>query len=383
VGTFSGETAADNRFVTLESDAVYGDRLPDMSIGRFPVNTPAEAQAMVDKVIAYETATCNPMPTDVIFAADDEDGQLFWDYSDDVADGYADAPTNSVKYLPTSYTAIKKYLGRDCNYSSDGNATSGEECRQQLVDKLNNDGALLVSYVGHATKNFWAVEQIWNEAAVDLLTNTNGCDLPVIINLGCDEGYFHDPQDSAVSEWGVRKAGSGAVATISPTYYGLPNGHDFLEKGFFLAVFNDEVKELGIALTKAKQHALDNGFVTEPDGYLLMGDPATKFKSLSAAPLGMMNSSIAPVTTTTQLNWADVAGAVRYDVFRSTDEPYFIPVDPVYASDVASPWQDPAANAIGDPTENHYYIVRAQDDDGHTSYGIRHGEFDFALVPGQ
>ena len=383
VGDVTGETASENRFVTLESDATYGDLLPDMNLGRFPVNTTDEAQAMVDKVIGYETASCDPTPTDVVFSADDEDGNLYWDLSDGVADGYADPPDNTIKYLPDSYTAVKKYLGKDCDYASDGNATSGDECRQQLIDKLNDTGALLVSYVGHATKNYWAVEQVWNEAAIDQLTNTNACELPVMINLGCDEGYFHDPQDSAVSERGVRKADVGPVASISPTYYGFPYGHDAFEKGFFLAVFNDGVKELGAALTRAKQHAMDEGYSTEPDGYILLGDPATKFKSSSDAPLGQLNSTIAETGGSVQLSWNDVTGATHYDVYRSVDVPYFTPADPVYAADVTSPWQDTDPSAIGDPAQNHYYIVRARDDGGHTSDGTRHGEFDFALVPGQ
>ncbi len=380
VGETTGETAAENRFVTIEDDPTYGDKLPDMHLGRFPVNTPEEAQAMVDKTIAYENAACDPMPTDVLFTADDEDGNLYWELSDGVADGYADPPTNTIKYLPDPYVAVKKYLGKDCNYAADGDATSGDECRQQIIDKLNDTGALLVSYVGHSTKDYWAVEQIWNESAVDQLTNTNACELPVMINLGCDEGYFHNPTDSAVSEYGVRKASVGPVASVSPTYYGYPYGHDSLEKGFFLAVFNDGVQQVGRALTMAKQHAMDDGYTTEPDGYLVLGDPAMKIKTTT--PLGPVTSSIAAANGSVQLSWDSVDGAAQYDIYRAVDDPYFTPVDPPYASDVTSPWQDPDPNALGDPAQNYYYVVRARDGNGNTSDGPHQGEFDFALVPG-
>ncbi len=382
VGETTGETDSDNQFVALEDDPTYGDALPDMNLGRFPVNTAAEAQAMVDKTIAYENASCDPMPTDVLFTADDEDGNLYWDLSDGVADGYEDPPTNTVKYLPDPYVPVKKYLGKDCNYAADGDATSGDECRQQIIDKLNDTGALLVSYTGHSTKDYWAVEQIWNEAAVDELTNSNACELPVTINLGCDEGYFHNPTDSAVSEYGVRKTSVGPVASISPTYYGYPYGHDALEKGFFLAVFTDGIQELGKALTQAKQHAMDEGYTTEPYGYLLMGDPALKIKTGGASPLGQVNSAITDASGSVQLSWNDVSGATQYDVYRAIDVPYFTPADPPYAADVTSPWQDPDANALGDPAQNYYYIIRARDGNGNTSDGPHQGEFDFALVPG-
>jgi hypothetical protein len=381
VGSTTGETDSDNRFVTLVNDSTYGDKLPDMHIGRFPVNTTDEAQAMVDKTIAYENATCDPMPLDVLFVADDEDGNLYWDLSDGIADGYADPPDNTIKYLPDPYVPVKKYLGKDCNYAADGNAISGDECRQQIIDKLNTTGALLVSYVGHSTKDYWAVEQVWNESAVDQLTNSNACELPVMINLGCDEGYFHNPTDSAVSEYDVRKASVGAVASISPTYYGYPYGHDAFEKGFFLAVFHDGIQELGIALTKAKQHAMDEGYNTEPDGYLLMGDPAMKIKTTQST-LGEVDSSIALVLGSVQLSWNTVEGASQIDIYRSTDAPYFTPSGTPYASDVSAPWQDPDPNAIGDPAHNYFYVVRASDASGNTSDGPHHGEFDFALVPG-
>jgi hypothetical protein len=381
VGDTTGETASENRFVALESDATYGERLPDMNLGRFPVNTSAEAQAMVDKIIAYETATCDPMPTDVLFVADDEDGNLYWDLSDGIADGYADEPDNTIKYLPAPYTAVKKYLGKDCDYAADGNATSGAECRQQIIDKLNDTGALLMSYVGHSTKDYWAVEQVWNESAVDQLTNTDACELPVMINLGCDEGYFHNPTNPAVSEVGVRKANVGPVASISPTYYGYPHGHDALEKGFFLATFNDGVQEVGKALTLAKQRAMDEGYTTEPDGYMLMGDPAMKIKT-GPSPLGQVDSGISKSNGTVQLSWTAVEGATQYDIYRAINDPYFTPADPAYATDVTSPWQDPDANAIGEVSQNRYYVVRARDGNSATSDGPRHGEFDFALIPG-
>ena len=37
---------------------VGNDLMPDMNIGRLPVNTLAEATTMVDKIIAYEETQC-------------------------------------------------------------------------------------------------------------------------------------------------------------------------------------------------------------------------------------------------------------------------------------------------------------------------------------
>ena len=382
VGRFTGETAADNRFVTIEDDPVYGDLLPDINLGRLPVNTAAEAQAIVDKIIGYDNATCNPMPTDVTFVADDEEGGIFWNYSDGVADGYEDPPTNTIKYLPAPYTSTKIYLANTCNYDASGDASSADECRQELVDHLNNTGSLLVSYVGHSAIDRWAVETMWNSQTVDQLTNTNFCQLPVMITMGCNEGDFHDALETAVSEYAVRMTGTGPVASISPTYFGFSPGHDIFEKGFFLAVFNNNTPELGAAMKAGKQKALDTNHMTEADGYLLMGDPAMKLKTTTSG-LGQPQSIITKTSNVLEIGWLPVSGATHYDIYRTSNTPYFTPADPAYAQNVTSPWQDPDPNSIGDTANNYFYIVRAKDDSGNFSDGPRHGEFDFPLTPGQ
>lgn len=57
VDPWIGETSADNRYVTLEGD----DTFPDLSIGRLPVNSAAEAAVVVAKTLQYEQS---PAPGD-------------------------------------------------------------------------------------------------------------------------------------------------------------------------------------------------------------------------------------------------------------------------------------------------------------------------------
>ncbi|MFO7893881.1 MAG: C25 family cysteine peptidase, partial [Longimicrobiales bacterium] len=65
-----GETAADNRYVTLVGD----DVVPDMMLGRLAVNTAAEASAFVDKIVAYEQAPPGDWQQQVLAVADNADG---------------------------------------------------------------------------------------------------------------------------------------------------------------------------------------------------------------------------------------------------------------------------------------------------------------------
>ena len=111
-----GETAADNRFVTL----VGNDLMPDMHIGRLPVNTTAEAKAMVDKIVAYEDdCQCQPggWNQNLLFLTDDLEGGGgdFYGYSDKLL--YTDYPTNAIRspLIPPQYTFSRHYLGQTCD----------------------------------------------------------------------------------------------------------------------------------------------------------------------------------------------------------------------------------------------------------------------------
>src|SRR5439155_23833304 len=51
---------------------VSGDGLPDLYLGRWPVHSVAETDAVAQKILNYETAASGqPWQTDVVFAADD------------------------------------------------------------------------------------------------------------------------------------------------------------------------------------------------------------------------------------------------------------------------------------------------------------------------
>ena len=123
--------------------------------------------------------------------------------------------------------------------------------------------------------------------------NTNAC-LPIMLPMTCYEGSFHEASKSTsiLAESATRAfdittgKGRGAIASFSPTGFGLVSGHDWLEEGVFLALFHDGVKTLGAATTSAKAHLLQN----DPGGsnkdlldtFLLIGDPALRVKVGSA-----------------------------------------------------------------------------------------------------
>ncbi len=178
-----GETAADNQFVTL----VGNDVLPDMSIGRFPVDTLPEAALMVSKTIKYEsTPPYNDWNLNVLFIADDGTGGGgdFFEFSNILADGYSTpVPVSTTKFLPLPYTSTKVYLGYNIN-NQPGTCFTAGDCQQDIIDGVNN-GALFTSYVGHAQTGNWATNP-WT-GIVSQFTNYER--LSIFLGMACSEGF--------------------------------------------------------------------------------------------------------------------------------------------------------------------------------------------------
>ncbi len=124
VDPFEGMAAADNRYVAYDPPPKRLNPLPFMHLGRLSANTLADASAMVDKIIAYETTPAHASwNTTTIFVADNADaGGLFPESSNLVATdpyylpGYAlttDTPTatNPISLTLAATATVKVDFG--------------------------------------------------------------------------------------------------------------------------------------------------------------------------------------------------------------------------------------------------------------------------------
>ncbi len=94
-----------------------------------------------------------------------------------------------------------------------------------------NSGALIVNYVGHGARHFWADEYLLHNDRAPMLSNTTK--LPFFVPMTCLEGYFIWPGYPALAETFVRLPTTGAIASWSPTGLGLATGHDYLHRGLY------------------------------------------------------------------------------------------------------------------------------------------------------
>jgi len=257
----AGETAADNRYVTLDG----GDALPDMLIGRLPVNTLAEAQTVVDKIVQYET---RPFPggwnSNVVFVADNPDT---------AGDFAAESAALAAAYIASPFTAWPIY------YPSP--TTPAESFHQDILSRWNS-GAGLILFNGHASDLQWAAERLFHRDDAPALSN--GPRLPVVAEMTCFTGSFHVPDYATLDETLLRHPDGGAVAVWGATGLGVATGHTHLANGFLASLYQQGQAGLGAAALAGKLNLAQSGNYPDLlDTYMLFGDPATQ-ADLTLAP---------------------------------------------------------------------------------------------------
>lgn len=264
VDPWAGETASDNRYVALEGE----DNLPDLLIGRLPVNTLAETQTVVEKIVGYESQAAPGTWANLsVFVADNPDpGGNFFALTDSLIHDRISSP----------------WLPRKMYYRPSSN-TPGE-VRADLLESWNA-GAGLIMYTGHASVHQWAVE---NFLHLDDVTGLgNAARLPVILEMTCFTGSFQSPGFSTLDEALLRHPQGGAVAAWGPTGLGVATGHDSLADGFLSILLEGAQAELGFAILSGKtnlavQHPYHADLI---DTFTLLGDPATRFVTPAALNL--------------------------------------------------------------------------------------------------
>lgn len=230
VDPWMGETAADNRYALLDGG---GDTLPDLLVGRLPVNTIAETQIVVDKIVGYETS---PYPGgwngNVVFVAGagDEAGD-FAAASQALASAYIHAP----------------FSARPIYYAPPTTTVTGT---QQAIRTDWNAGAGLLLYNGHSSVRQWDAARLFHRDDVAALCNAGR--LPVVLEMTCFTGLFHEASGTTLDESLLRAATGGAVAVWGATGLGIATGHHYLAQGFLASVFQSPAGTIGAATLSGK-----------------------------------------------------------------------------------------------------------------------------------
>ena len=255
----SGETAMDHRFVTVSGD----DPLPDMFIGRLPVQSPHELDDMVKKIIDYE-AKQQPGPWQgrLMQVADND--------VDNVGDDIFERNSEQLieEYIPVGYDTRKIYLRQ---------IESPERTNQAILATID-EGALVIEYSGHGGTQTWADEGIFRIADAENLRNAH---LPFIITTTCLNGQFDQPlqfEQRSLSEQFLMGS-AGAIGVLSATRLTFATANAAFDKNLFTSIFTVKPSTLGAIIADAKTQFMMTGpqlWIPTAMQYTLFGDPATR-----------------------------------------------------------------------------------------------------------
>lgn len=262
------DVALDEWFVRFESDG-----LPQIALGRLPVQTSADAAVVVDKIIRYDEGRD---PGDwvrrVVLVADDG-------Y---VSGGACDLVTNHVpgseeldSLLPGELERKKVYLDR-YPFDPPEIGTRKPAANRDLLETWNR-GALLVNYLGHGGSSQWSQERVF-DVEQDLPMLINGYRLPLVLNSSCSIGHFDDYRADAMAERLLTHPGGGAIAVYAATRVTYAGQNLALNRLLVRNLFSDEHPTIGEAaqFARAGLGALERG---NAERYVLFGDPAQRLRS--------------------------------------------------------------------------------------------------------
>jgi len=275
----------------------------DIAVGRFTTNNTTEAQAVVNKIMAYESKpeTLGDWRLRSLYVADDEDGNPHIDQADKLAnEQLADEKWfNIEKVYFDAYQQI---------------ATSGGQRYPDVKAAVNANvfkGALVIQYIGHGGPRGWAQERVIDQN--DIAGWDNPGRYPLIITATCSFGGYDDYTTLTGGEQSLIKANSGAIGLFTTVRAVYISGNEQLTDAVQSLLFkrtSGRYSTIGTVLCNAKNTLGSNN--DNSRRFTLLGDPAMyldlpdhRIKTIS-----VKNSKNQEIDTLKALMPVEIAGMV-------------------------------------------------------------------------
>ncbi|MCC6805989.1 MAG: hypothetical protein IT381_01085 [Deltaproteobacteria bacterium] len=238
----SGSVSTDNYYADLDDDD-----MPDLAIGRVAVTTNAEAEVVLSKTMSYES--------------DYEAGE--WNRK-------ASVFASEAGFSPQIDQTIENLvfdIVEDLPYDYDFTMTYGKQTSpyvfipEQFSDKVYermNEGAMLVTYVGHGSTDAFT-NLTWSGHSFDIFDTADLAKLnvqhrsPILSFIACLTGGF--AKGESLSERIVKQAGA-PVAVLSSTEVSDPVPNAIFVRELGQAMLGEKKATLGEAFVRAKERMI-------------------------------------------------------------------------------------------------------------------------------
>ncbi|MFW6184551.1 MAG: C25 family cysteine peptidase, partial [Chloroflexota bacterium] len=243
--SFGGETVSDPRLADVD-----GDYRPELAVGRWPVDSRQEVQALVSRTLTYEDGEA---PQRAIFAADG---------------------------TSTEFSNLTTRLLESAGFQDDTARVLNGPTSAELTD-VWNDGSWLVTYTGHGSLELWGKEDVFSVSAVENLATSQAA--PIVVQLTCLSGLFAHPEIESLSEAMLLQE-NGPVLIVGATSLTLSVHQEPFAANLLQALQGNAPGErhdrIGDALLYAKQslNTEQAGLREISDTFGLFGDPSTRIR---------------------------------------------------------------------------------------------------------
>jgi hypothetical protein len=240
-----------------------GDYEMDVAIGRLPVKSVGEAEAVVKKLIRYasDIQTTGNWRNKVCFVADDGDNNTHQLDADRLAVRIARAYSQ--------YNLSKIFLDAFPQVSNANRQAAPEV--NKAINQAVEKGHLIINYTGHGGEDGWAEEQILTLAQINSWKNTY---MPLLVTATCEFGRYDDPLHISGAEYALLNPQGGAIGLLTTTRPVFSNTNYALNTAFYSTVFEQKEgqwQRLGDIVKYTKNNSL-SGSVNR--NFALLGDPS-------------------------------------------------------------------------------------------------------------
>lgn len=234
---YSGETVSDSRLADVD-----GDVIPELAVGRWPVDSVAAVESLVARTLAYEAGAAAPQ---ALFAADGTEPQ---------------------------FAALAERLSQAAQISPENAAILTGPTAQEVAAQWN-EGAWLTTYVGHGSVRRWGKEDVFT---LDAVSELQPAGPSIVLQLTCLSGLFAHPTEISLTEQLLRHE-AGPPLQIAATSLTLSGDQEVFAAALLEQLQDPEVTRMGDAFQAAKE-SLDvvhsAGLREVSDTFALFGDPS-------------------------------------------------------------------------------------------------------------
>lgn len=242
----------------------------DVGVGRLPVASLSDANAMVNKIKEYKSAaSLGPWRVSTTLIADNED-----EAGPHMSDG--EIMDSVIQTNSKDYNATKVYLDATKMVSTPGGLRAPDANKE--IDDQVYKGTLLLNYNGHGNDDVLAHERIVTQ---DDYTKWNDIhQMPFMVTATCEFGRYDQPTVVSAGERIILKNNGGAIASLTTVQQVYQGSNQVLNRDFLNAQFkrnsDGHYNSFGEAFRLGKNvtYSSGNGDLVNFRKFALLGDPA-------------------------------------------------------------------------------------------------------------